>query len=169
LDAQAANLFADALPLAEPLIEKWEGFRAAPYLCPAGIPTIGYGTTVYPNGVRVTLADGLVTIALAQAYLSAAVGRVAHDLFPLLKREPTVPQLAALLSLAYNIGVGVHDGIRGDLADSTLLARFNAGNIPDAADCFLDWDKAHIHGHLVVLPGLHLRRAEERALFLRAA
>ncbi len=169
MDQEATRLFTDALPLAEPLIEKWEGFRSAPYLCPAGVPTIGYGTTRYPTGTKVTLQDAPIPPAAAQVYLSTAVGRVAVDLFPLLTRAPTVPQLAALLSLAYNIGVGVHDGIKGDLADSSLLRSFNAGMIPQAADHFLDWDKAHVHGQLIVLPGLHLRRAEERALFLRAA
>jgi len=34
------------------LIKSFEGFRAIAYICPAGVPTIGYGTTRI-NGSRV--------------------------------------------------------------------------------------------------------------------
>ena len=43
------------------LITTWEGFSATPYLCPAKIPSIGYGNTYYPNGQRVTLLDDNIT------------------------------------------------------------------------------------------------------------
>ena len=36
-------------------IKGFEGFRNKPYLCSAGVPTIGYGTTLYPDGVKVSL------------------------------------------------------------------------------------------------------------------
>ena len=39
------------------LIKKYEGFSSKPYLCPAKVPTIGYGATYYPNGKAVTLKD----------------------------------------------------------------------------------------------------------------
>ena len=39
------------------LIKIFEGFRAKPYLCSAGVATIGYGSTYYENGVRVKLTD----------------------------------------------------------------------------------------------------------------
>jgi lysozyme len=84
----------------------------------------------------------------------------------IITRPPTVHQAAALLCLAYNVGVGAHDGVKGDLADSTLLARFNAGNFTGAADQFLVWNKARVGGKLVVLPGLDTRRHVERDLFL---
>jgi len=35
------------------LIKKFEGFSSKPYLCPAGIPTIGYGNTYYEDGTKV--------------------------------------------------------------------------------------------------------------------
>jgi len=47
------------------LIKVFEGFRSAPYKCPAGIPTIGYGATFYPNGKKVTMADKSITEAEA--------------------------------------------------------------------------------------------------------
>jgi lysozyme len=39
------------------LIKKHEGYSAKPYLCPAKIPTIGYGNTFYPDGTKVTMQD----------------------------------------------------------------------------------------------------------------
>jgi lysozyme len=154
--------------LAEPIIMAFEGFRAAPYLCAAGKPTIGYGTTRYPDGRKVSLSDHPCSRIEARVYLEYAMRRVLEDLqgSGAVTRAPGLHQAAALESLAYNIGVGAHDGIKGDLADSTLLARFNAGDIAGAADQFLSWDKAHVKGRLTVLPGLTQRRGEERRLFL---
>ena len=43
------------------LIKSFEGFRSHPYKCPAGIPTIGYGATFYPNGKKVTMDDPAIT------------------------------------------------------------------------------------------------------------
>lgn len=39
------------------LIKKYEGFSSTPYLCPAKVPTIGYGATYYPNGKAVPLTQ----------------------------------------------------------------------------------------------------------------
>ena len=47
--------------LCEPRIKDFEGFRAAPYRDSANIPTIGYGTILYPNGHSVTMADPAIT------------------------------------------------------------------------------------------------------------
>ena len=58
------------------IIKRWEGFRPKPYLCPAGIPTIGYGTTVYPNGRKVTLQDKAITEQVADQYLRIYIQRL---------------------------------------------------------------------------------------------
>ncbi|HEY0265712.1 MAG TPA: lysozyme [Rhizomicrobium sp.] len=155
--------------LAEPIIKNAEGFDARPYLCPAGIPTIGWGTTRYPNGRRVTLQDKPVSQAEAEIFLQASARRVLAQLQGIVARAPTVRQAAALLSLAYNIGVGAHDGRKGDLADSTLLECFDRGDLAGAAAHFLDWNKARIGGRLQALPGLTARRKAEQALFSAAA
>ena len=165
----AWTISSQTLPLAIPLIKQFEGFRAAPYLCPAKRWTIGYGTTKYPDGRKVTANDEPISQLTALRYLQASVERVERDLHPLLLREPTPQQHAALICLAYNIGVGAHDGVKGDLADSTLLARFNAGLIAAASDQFLVWNKAHVDGKVEELPGLTKRRQAERALFRSAA
>lgn len=39
------------------LIAEFEGFSAKPYLCPAKVPTIGFGSTRYADGRKVTLQD----------------------------------------------------------------------------------------------------------------
>ncbi|MBV9548658.1 MAG: lysozyme [Alphaproteobacteria bacterium] len=158
------------IALAAPLIRQFEGFRSAPYICPAGKPTIGYGTTRYPDGTPVALTDKPCTPAQAEEWLEWSARRLMAALAAsgAVTRPPTLHQAAALVCLAYNIGVGCHDGVKGDLADSMLLEKFNTGDIAAAADQFLVWDKAHVNGVLVAVPGLLARRRAEQALFLQA-
>jgi GH24 family phage-related lysozyme (muramidase) len=51
----------DAVELAAALCRRFEGFFSHPYLCPAGVPTIGYGATYYEDGRKVTLRDPPIT------------------------------------------------------------------------------------------------------------
>ena len=51
------------------LIKKYEGLRLTAYLCPAGVATIGYGSTRYPDGRRVMLTDKLTNEAEATQLL----------------------------------------------------------------------------------------------------
>lgn len=164
-----ANSDADVLAVAKPLIKEFESYSATPYKCPAGKWTIGWGTTMYPSGKVVLATDypNGIPEDFANVCLVSAMMRVRASLPPLLTHSPTVNQSAALLSLAYNIGVGVHDGVKGDLADSTLLDRLNAGDVAGAADQFLVWNKAHVDGVLTALAGLTRRREAERTLFLK--
>jgi lysozyme len=137
------------------LIKEFEGFRAETYLDSAGIPTIGYGTTA-AAGVGIVPKPGMrISEPDAEEYLHAALSRFAAKVAPLLKREPTENQYGAMMSLAYNIGPT-------GFARSSVLKRFNEGNIPAAADAFLLWNKAGGK----VLRGLVRRREAERALFL---
>ena len=104
----------------------------------------------------------------ARGYLKFSMHRVLAELQRPgnVRRSPTLHQAAALLILAYNVGVGAHDGIKGDLADSTLLDLFNRGDISGAAQQFLAWNKTHVDGRLVALDGLTARRRSEQKLFL---
>jgi lysozyme len=138
-----------------PLIKAEEGFRAKPYLCPAGVWTIGYGTTVYPDERKVSVRDPAITETEALAFLRLDAEARWTRIAPHLTRAPTDGQGAAMLSLAYNIGTSA-------FLKSTCLRKFNAGDITGAADEFLRWNK----GGGKVLPGLVARRAAERALFL---
>jgi lysozyme len=84
-------------------------------------------------------------------------------------RVPTTNQAAALVSLAYNVGVGARDddGKIENLAESTLLAKFEAGDDMGAANEFPKWNKARVRGQLQPLAGLTKRRNMERELFLK--
>ena len=137
------------------LIKSFEGFSAKPYLCPAGVPTIGYGATYYPDGRRVTMQDRPVTVAQATDMLrsmlaSYEAGVSRYVLVPL-----TQGQFDALVSFAYNVGLSA-------LKDSTLLRLVNARDYAGAAAQFARWNKAGGK----VLPGLTRRREAERVMFL---
>ena len=137
------------------LIKKYEGFRSKPYLCPAGVPTTGYGTTVYPNGKKVKMTDPAITEAEASFLLGTSVdkqyGKAVNDL--------VVPEIGqgmfdALCSFVYNLGVG-------SFKSSTLLKKINALDFGGAALEFRKWNKAGGK----VLAGLTARRADEEAMF----
>jgi lysozyme len=70
--------------------------------------------------------------------------------------EPNPNELAGLVSLAYNIGLG-------GLKKSSVLRAHNAGDKLAAARAFGLWNKAGGQ----VMPGLTRRRAEESALYLK--
>jgi lysozyme len=148
-------------PFCLPIIKQFEGFRAAPYLDSVGVATIGYGTIRYPDGSAVTMKDPACNDAEATSYVSHDMATMSAVLAPLLTRPATLHQAAAMLSLSYNIGTGA-------FKSSTVLRQFNAGDIPDAADAFLMWDKGTVNGQKVVIEGLHNRRVQERTIFLTA-
>ncbi|MDB5415307.1 MAG: lysozyme [Rubritepida sp.] len=136
------------------LVKKWEGFCAAPYLCPAGIPTIGYGATFYLDGRKVTLADKPISEADAAALLRKMASKFAADVLGMVKVPLSANELGALTSFAYNLGA---DALR----DSTLLEKLNASDRTGAAAEFGKWVKAGGR----TLPGLVSRRADEAAMF----
>jgi lysozyme len=138
------------------LVKRMEGYRAEPYRCPAGYPTIGYGhripSTTHPP----------VTEAEAEALLRVDLGwaqRAALALAPNLATEPR--RLAALTDLVYNVGRDALDGEHpNDLSDDAGVVRaLRAGDWQEAADRFRRWNKARVRGQLVALPGLTARRA----------
>ena len=79
----------------------------------------------------------------------------------LVKVELSQNEFDALVALSFNVGLGVHDGIKGDFADSTLLDKLNAG---DRAGAAAEFDKWCFSGGKK-LPGLIRRRAAERVMF----
>jgi len=143
------------------LIKKFEGFRAKPYNCPAGVPTIGYGATRYPDGTKVTLKDKEITEAEASVLLKSLLEKeFVPQVSAAVKVTLTENQLAALVSFTYNLGLG-------NFKQSTLLRCTNARNWDDAARAFLMWNKARVKGELQVLAGLTARRKAEAELFLK--
>lgn len=137
------------------LIKSFESCSLKPYLCPARIPTIGWGTTRYPDGRMVSISDPRISQAQADAYLEHDLAAFERNVLQLLRVTPTQNQFDALVSFAYNLGAGA-------LEKSTLLKKLNANDRSGAGNEFLKWDKAKG----VVLPGLTRRRKAERAMFL---
>jgi lysozyme len=135
------------------LVREFEGCRLDAYRCPAGIPTIGYGAT--GPDIRMGMKW---TQEQADERLAEDLARFAEGVERLVLVDLTDNQFAALVSFAYNVGLGA-------LAGSTLLRKLNAGDYEGAADQFPRWNK----GGGRVLPGLVRRRAAERDLFLSDA
>jgi len=136
------------------LIKNEEQFRSKPYLCPAKIPTIGYGCTFYANGKKVSLNDKSISKEEAAQLLIAVIDRE-FDINPLIKVNITQNQFDALTSFAYNVGIG-------NFINSTLLKKLNEKDFKGASLEFPKWIRAGGK----VLKGLVNRRAKERALFL---
>ena len=133
------------------LIKAFEGLRLTAYRCPAGVWTIGYGHTgpdVKP-GQRITAAE-------AEALLRGDLDRFESGVERALNGVVTTEnQFAAMVSLAYNIGLG-------GFGRSTVLRMHRASKFTLAANAFLLWVKAGGRS----LPGLVRRRTAERALYL---
>lgn len=133
------------------------GHAATVYICPAGKPTIGYGHVVLPG----ENFKQPMTEQEANDLLMKDLNKVAGQVERLLKVKVSQDQFDALVSLAFNTGVGKADGIKGDFADSTLLAYVNAGKFQLAAAEFAKW----VYSSGKVLPGLVRRRKAETSLF----
>lgn len=138
------------------LVALKEGLRLRAYLCPAGVPTIGWGET---EGVSLGMTW---TKAQADERLCAELGRYADRVRSLCRITPSDTQLGALVCLAYNIGLTA-------LAKSSVLKAHNRGDFAAAARAFGLWNKAKVQGKLVVVAGLTTRRAAEAALYLEDA
>lgn len=131
------------------------GPALTPYLCPAGVLTIGYGRT---KGVKP--GDRLPSKVYAEIMLDEDLLAYAAEVDELVGDAPTSKhERAALTSLNYNIG-------RGGFAKSTVLRLHKAGDKAGAARAFAMWNKASVDGKLVEMPGLTRRRAAETALYL---
>ncbi|EPH35702.1 lysozyme [Acinetobacter gyllenbergii] len=137
------------------LITSFEDLRLAAYDDGVGVWTIGFGTTVYPSGVRVKKGD-VCTKAQAVSFFQHDLRRFEAAVNQAVKVVINQNQFDALVSLTYNIGEQA-------FKDSTLLKKLNAGDFMGAADQFPQWNK----GGGKVMKGLVRRRAAERELFLK--
>jgi lysozyme len=136
------------------LIKSFEGFRSDSYICPAGVPTIGYGTTLI-NGLPIPLGIS-ITEDEADLLLEEDLVVFETDITSNVLVELTQNQFDALVSFVYNVGIG-------NFKKSTLLKLINAGEFEKASNEFPKWNKANKK----VLAGLTKRRNAERDLFLR--
>lgn len=134
------------------LVKQFEGLKLKAYTCPAGVLTIGYGST----GAHVK-PGMVITEAQAEDLLRSDLRRF-EDFVAANCTPATDNQFSALVSFAFNVGEGA-------LKDSTLRRMHMEGNHAGAADQFKRWNK----GGGRELPGLTRRRAAEAQLYRSVA
>jgi lysozyme len=139
------------------LLIDFEGFVSCPYKDQVGIPTVGIGTTTYPDGRKVTIQDSCITLDIAKIYVLHHITSIQNLLnaeLPMLNQN----QFDALVSFIYNIGEGAFRSstllkkAKVDINDSSIRAEFNK------------WNKAGGK----VIPGLTKRRKQEADLYFKA-
>ena len=136
------------------LICNFEGLRLKAYDDGVGVWTIGFGTTKYPNGIRVKKGD-TCTLDQAKAYMQNDLKSFEQTVNNTVKVPLNQNQFDALVSLAYNIGASA-------FSQSTLVKKLNANSISGAADQFDVW----VNAGGKRMQGLVNRRTVEKALFL---
>lgn len=130
-------------------ILQFEGCSLTAYKCSAGVWTIGYGHT---KGVS---EGDTCTQEQADAWLIDDVKETQTLLAHYVNVPVSEGEFVALVSLAFNVGVGA-------LMKSKLLRKLNSGDRDGAAEEFLDFDLAN--GRRI--EGLTRRRKQEHDLFL---
>lgn len=143
----------EAISITADLCKKFEGFRAKPYLCPAGVPTIGFGSTYYENGNKVELSHAPMSEDRAEQLLLFELN---HTYFPgVIRQCPSIltesqGRIAAIVDFAYNLGIG-------RLQSSTLRRKVNSKDWDGVKEQLMLWTR----GGGKVLPGLIKRRSAE--------
>ncbi len=136
------------------LIKKYEGFRSRAYRDVVGVWTIGYGHTSMAGLPRVT--PGLkISRQQGESILARDVEKFSRQIRPLIHVKLNDNQFSALVSFAYNVGVG-------GFKRSSVLQRVNTGRFDAVPNRLSLWVKAGGK----TLKGLVRRRAAEGELFL---
>ena len=135
-------------------MHQFEGLRLNAYLCPANIPTIGWGNTFYESGRKVQMGE-TITKERADALFLWVANSFATQVRSMLRVQLNENQFSALVSFAYNVG-------NANLRTSTLLRLVNANpNDPNIRAQFLRWNKAGGRE----MAGLTRRRQAESNLY----
>jgi len=149
------------------LIKHFEGYKNKPYKCSARVWTIGIGSAMYHEQLRMKLQDR------DQYPLRPEDNRIWSDeeIISLFKKDIrrfelgvtrliTVPlkqyEFDALVSFAFNLGLGT-------LQRSSVRSRLNREDREGAMNSLLLYCKAGGR----ILKGLQLRREAEASMFLR--
>lgn len=130
-------------------IKVFEGLSLRPYVCPAGVWTIGYGhtskTEPYP------LPDESVAFDLLKIDVNDVYEDIDQQLHKqLLPTKLNDNQMIAMLCLVFNIGIG-------NFKKSTILKLINAGKLNLVPAEIVKWN----HANGKVLMGLVKRRQRE--------
>ena len=129
------------------MVRRFEGLHLTAYFCPAGVLTIGYGTTGRDIHLGMT-----VTKEWAEARMRSDLHKFIEGSRKLCPNANT-SQLCAIADFSYNLGLNA-------LRNSTFRKRFNEGDIEGAKREILRWNKSRGK----VLRGLTIRREVEATL-----
>ena len=133
------------------LIKLFEGVRLKAYKCSAGVPTIGFGNTYYPNGDKVKMGD-TITLEEARDLFDDLIVRYERIVNSKLKVDVKQNEFDALVSHTYNTG------------GSTTL--FKLVNMEADKEKIKDWfTTRYITANGKVLQGLKNRRLKEWELY----
>ena len=136
------------------LIEHFEGMRLEAYRCPAGIWTIGIGSTRYADGSQVKEGDKL-TLKQARVLFRVTLVLYEASVRNSIQALITQNQFDAMVSLCYNIGPG-------NFHASSLRKAVNKNPSDPGIPALFDmW----IYASGKVLPGLVRRRKSEAYLY----
>lgn len=131
------------------IVKHFEDCKLEAYLCPSGVPTIGWGHT---KGVK--LGDK-ITQDKADSLFEQDYHEAEQQVQEVVTAFLSDQQLGALTSFVFNLGIG-------QLKVSTLLKKLNQNDYKGAAEEFRKW----IYSNGKILPGLVKRREMERMVFL---
>lgn len=145
------------------IILRHEGFRFEAYLCPAGVPTIGYGQTRYSDGRKVQMGDKLGSVAEGLAEFEELFEK---DFLPALEAIPTFNQMTdrqqtAIASFAYNLGANFY----GSTGFNTITKLIDTPEDWSDRETVFSAFGLYVRAGHTVLPGLVTRRKEEAELF----
>lgn len=139
------------------LIKLFEGYKPKAYLCPAGIVTIGFGSTMYTDGRKIKLGD-TINEQQGNELLNWELKNKGIALHGLNLNQN---QFDSCLSFIYNLGIGA-------FAKSTLKKKILINpNDKSIKDEFMKWNKARVNGQLMELKGLTRRRIAEAELYFK--
>lgn len=137
------------------LIKSFEGYKSKAYLCPAGVPTIGWGSTMYQDGKKVKIGD-TITEEEAEDLLMWELDKKSIGLHGLVLNQN---QVDSLLSFIFNLGIGA-------FKKSTLCKKIRLNPWDTSIrEEFMKWNKARVGGKLIELRGLTRRRDAEANLY----
>lgn len=138
------------------LIQGFEGLKLNAYKDSAGIPTIGYGNITYIDGTKVKMGDK-ITQEKADETFRYYADKFANQVDAVLTATVNQNQFNALVSLAYNIGIGA-------FSKSTLLKKVNANSCDSSIKTeFMKW----VNSGGRKIQGLINRRTAEASLYFK--
>lgn len=140
------------------LVAQFEGCKLEAYLCPSGVPTIGFGSCYYADGSKVKLGDR-ITKEDAEILLRMKLDEFRSQVVRVVPGTLPAGAVDALTSFSYNCGTGA-------LMRSTLLKKINNNklDLKGIKGEFMKWTKSNGKE----LPGLVRRRRAEYDMYADA-